>query len=177
MEKHEIIVGKDYAYLIPNLSPHQPLRATATSEPEGGYVEVTLYHPDSGQTEERVKTRELVGAWNDEPEGKPQYDAALKAAHERGETLTWSMIAAERYGQVQRQRALASRLSNLGIYRRQRNYAGSGGSSQRAHDTDLQLNYDEIEFLLDRIERGTTAVTLPPVQADLAAVPETDEVS
>jgi hypothetical protein len=160
VEKNEIAVGEDYAYLAPGVpGPHEPLKATVITEPEGGYIKVALYHPDAGQSEERVKTRELVGRWDDEPEARyGQHTAAIESAHERGEKWTWADIAAKRYGEVQRQRSLADRLSRLGIRRAGRNYASKGGSSIKPHDTDLQLNYDEIEYLLTRAESGPGAV-------------------
>lgn len=173
MEKTEIVVGEDYAYLIPGMAQHQPLRAVVNSEPESGYVEVTIYHPDVGQSEERVKTRELVGAWNDEPQGKSQYDRQLAAAHERGEKLTWATIAEQRYAFVQRQRALAAWLGTVGIPRASRHYAGKGGTSVKPHDVDLQLNYDELEHLRDIIERGRGAVVPPWVNdPDPTLVPD-----
>jgi hypothetical protein len=179
MEKHEIVVGEPYAYLTPGMTPHQPLKAVVMAEPEGGYVEVTLYHPDTGQSEERVKTRELVGGWDDEPEVRfGQYERPLEAAHERDETLTWAMIAEQRHAQVSRQRALAVRLSRFGITRAGRHYAGQGGSSAKPHDADLQLNYDEIELLLERAERGPGVSYIPQgPEANGTAVPATDEVA
>lgn len=174
MEKHEIVVGEDYAYLAPFMSgPHEPLRATALADPEGGYVKVAIYHPDAGQSEERVKTRELVGRWDEEPEDRyGQHHAAVDAAHERGQKWTWANIAAKRYATVQRQRSLAARLTNLGIRRAGRNYAWTGGDSTRPHDVDLQLNYDEIEYLLDRAERGPGAIA--PVDTP---APSSEEVA
>jgi hypothetical protein len=172
VEKSEIVVGKDCAYLAPGVpGPHEPLKATVISEPDGGYIKVTLRHPDAGQSEERVKTRELVGPWDAEPEARyGQHAASIKAARERGEDWTWAEIATKRYADVQRQRALADRLSRLGIRRAGRNYAGKGGTSTKPHDTDLQLNYDEVEYLLDRAERG------PGVPAP-AQLPEPTEVN
>lgn len=160
MDKSEIVTGVEYAYLIPGVpGPHEPIKAVVNKEPEGGYVRVTLYHPDTGQSEERVKTREIVGRWDDEPEERfNQHHAAIEQAHANGGTWTWEDIATKRYGDVTRQRALASRLTLLNIPRAGRDYAGAGGTSRRPHDTDLQLNYDEIEYLLERIEQGPTAV-------------------
>lgn len=173
MEKREIVVGEDYAYLTPFVSgPHEPLRAIALGDPEGGYVKVTLYHPDTGQSEERVRTRELVGRWDDEPEERyGQHQAAVEAARERGQKWTWADIAAKRYGVVQRQRSLAVRLTNLGIRRAGRNYAGVGGDSTRPHDVDLQLNYDEISVLVDYAEVGKRAGATPSGLVDLAQAP------
>lgn len=151
MEKTEIVVGEDYAYLAPGVpTPHEPLRAVVNAEPEGGYVSVTLYHPDTGQSEERVKTRELVGRWGDEPEARyGQYHNRIDAAHERNQKFTWADISDERYELVKRQRALADDLTTLGISRSKRPYAGKGGTSFRPHDADLQLNYDELGLLVE----------------------------
>lgn len=174
MEKHEIVTGVEYAYLIHGVpGPHEPIKALVNDEPDGGYVEVTLYHPDTGQSEERVKTREIVGRWVDEPEARySQHHAVIEQARANGGSWAWADIAAKRYGDIARQRALADRLTRLGIRRAGRDYAQAGGNSTKKHDTDLQLNYDEIEFLLDRIERGPTAVA--PTQVP---EPPTEEVT
>lgn len=164
MDQSEIIIGGEYAYLAPGVpGPHEPLKAVVGDDPQGGYVEVTLYHPDTGSSQERVKTRELVGKWDDEPEARyGQHKAAIEAAHAQGDTWTWAKIAEKRYDTVRRQRALAAGLSNLGIRRQGRNYAGQGGTSRKAHDTDLQLNYDEIELLIERAN-GANPVVPPDI--------------
>jgi hypothetical protein len=175
VDADEIEVGKSYAYVAQGhqSGPHHPVRAVVTAEPEGGYAEVTLYFPDTGQDGGRVKTRELVGEWDAEPASQ-QYAAARQAAHDRGETLTWEHIAERRYAEVARQRALASRLLRFGIQREARPYAGRGGTSTKPHDVDLQLNYDEIEKLLDAAERGPGT---PAPFAGAFTPPETVDVN
>ena len=164
VERSDILIGRSYAYLEAGKPYHQPLRAVVDGEPEGGYVQVVLHHPDTGQESVRIKTRALVGAWDDVPEARfAQHQASIQAAEDRNEKFTWADLAQQRYDHVRRQRALAERLSSLGISRAGRHYAGAGGSTSRPHDADLQLNYDEIERLLDFVERGHGAVPTTPM--------------
>lgn len=179
MDADEIEVGKSYAYVQGHhAGPQQPVRAVVDAEPKAGLVEVTLHFPDTGQDQLAVKTRELVGEWEAEPTGQ-QYTAALRIAREQGETLTWQHIADLRYDEVRRQRALAGRLLAFGIHRSRRNYAGRGGAEENAHHTLLQLNYGELEVLLDAAERGpgatipyATALTPKPAQESSFLVDE-----
>lgn len=175
MDADEIEVGQSYAYVAQGhqSGPHHPVRAVVNTEPRGGYAEVTLYHPDTGQDQVKVKTRELVGRWDEEPASQ-QYAAARKDAQDRGETLTWEQVAEQRYGEVARQRALAGRLLRFGIRREARPYAERGGTSTRPHDVDLQLNYDEIEQLLDAAERGPGT---PAPYSSALTPPETVDVN
>lgn len=157
MEATEIELNNNYACLFPAGAgyPNEPVRATVLEAPQSGTVKVVLHHPDTGGSEEVVRTRELVGRWDDEPEGRfGQHTSALLAARNAGRRWTWADVARVRYELIGRQRALAARLTAVGVPRAPAHYAGSGGASSRTHDTLLQLNYDEIDLLLTAIEGG-----------------------
>lgn len=160
MEATEIEVNGAYAYLRMGSTkgPHEPLLATVLEEPSGGKVKVLLKHPDTGSSEELVATRELVGGWHDVPEERfaVQHQAEIEAAAANGDTWTWSHVMSRRYELVCRQRALAVRLTALGVARSRAHYAGQGGQPGNAQ---LQPNYNELEWLLAKAEGG--AVPLP----------------
>jgi hypothetical protein len=157
MEATEIEVNKDYACLLPAGAgrPNEPLRATVLDEPQSGCVKVLLHHPDTGTSEEEVRTRELVGSWDDVPEERfVQHHADIAWAREHDVRWTWAKVAEKRHELVRRQRALAARLNAVGVVRAPAHYAGAGGASSNSNDVKLQLNYDELELLLAKAEGG-----------------------
>jgi hypothetical protein len=157
MEATEIEVNGVYAYLRHGSTkvPHEPLKVTVLEGASGGMVKVLRRHPDTGESEVHVATRELVGGWFDEPEERfaGQHLAAIRDSRAQGQAFTWSDVARIRYDLVGRQRALATRINALGVARGPVHYAGAGGESGGVRETSLLLNYDELETLISRAER------------------------
>lgn len=137
----------DYAY-IPTTWLSQPLRVTVLRAAGPHYSTALIHHPDLGATTRSIPNTDLRDEWTVGPSDQVW-------AGYQGEQ-TWAQIAEESYARVTEDRDLAARLTALGIARKRRHYAGSGGTATQAGEADasLHLSNDELSYLLDLAERG-----------------------
>lgn len=141
-----------YAYIPPGGSRTEPLRAELLS-PELPYsasdglkVKVRIHHPDTGPREEALRIGDLLDPWDERPSERcwPGY----RSEH------TWADIAEQRHAYIVAERQLADRLTELGLPRRHRHYAGSGGTSDNwgGEDARIVLSHEELDRLLTLAE-------------------------
>ena len=146
-------VGHDYAYVpVPHRLSH-PVRVTVLGPYNSHSSNVYIHHPDGTEVESGVPNSALIDAWNDRPSQDmwPGY---------QGEH-TWAEIAEQTYAHIQEERALARRLTDLGVPRKLRRYAGRGGTSQESGEADAQLTFThtELDYLLTLAEQGKEGST------------------
>lgn len=165
MRAEELEVNGAYTWVRPYLS--HPRKAVVLEEASGGQVLVRIEHPDTGGEQTVVHTRELVNGWDEVPDTE-RFDcgtgmtARITRAREQGVELTWARIAEEAYDHVRRSRALADRLTALGIPRGHQHYAGTGGSdNDLGARLQLVLDYNELEQLIGLAEMHPLSVNVP----------------
>ena len=164
--------GASYAWLPPCRDFVEPVRAVPLTNPDPRrplwdavalfYEDfprnvpscaVTLHHPDLGEIPALVALQDLRGRWDEEP------PLAFVEATGWNPGRTWAQVAEDRYAWTVEVRALADRLTRLGIPRARRHYAGLGGTSvdtRRQLDTTLALQNSEMLQLVSLAERGNT---------------------
>lgn len=137
----DVTLGEDYAYHSPGSPLSQPLRATVCAKRDE-FVSIDLYHPDQATpTKVTVPIESLAGRWHELPgEVLPEADR------------TWAEIAEQNYRDIQSQRVLVARLSQLGIDREARTY-GQRRDRMQGAASDLRLRRDELTHLLTMAER------------------------
>lgn len=115
-------------------------------------TQVTLHHPDVGPVASKVSFSDLRGLWNSRPQ------PALVEATGWDPDRPWAQIAEERHSWARRERHLADRLTELGIHRARRHYAGRGGTSTLPHQLDakLILDHEELLRLVDLADKGNS---------------------
>lgn len=164
---------ESYAWVPPVHHFTEPVRATRCTQPgkhslwdtvldlhpKAGFVqdlpkiEVVLHHPDVGEIQSLVTQQDLRGNWRELP------PHSLVEVTGWDPDKSWEQVAEERYRWVCEQRALADRLTALGVPRCRRHYAGQGGTSSDVRyqmDTSLVLNNNELRTLVELAERGNT---------------------
>lgn len=138
----------DYAYVPVAHYLSQPLRIHVLGSHGPDHSDVLVYHPDAPPETKMLANVLITDEWFARP-GHAMWPGY------QGER-SWAQIAEQTYQQVQEERDLARRLTDLGISRRLRHYAGVGGTSHEAGEADTQLTFshDELDYLLTLAERG-----------------------
>lgn len=159
MRADELTVGESYAFV--KWAIHQPQRAEVLEDPAQGLVKVRIVHPDLGGEEKTIATKDLANGWFSEPDidrfvpPGAHIRGEVARARTAGDPLTWKDIADQAYDKVRRSRALADRLTALGIPRVHEHYAGRGGQEGALQaKVQLVLDYDELEQLIGYAEQG-----------------------
>lgn len=166
MRADELDVGESYAFV--KWSVMQPQRAEVLEAPSQGTVKVRIVHPDLGGEEQVLATKDLANGWFSEPDTERFAPSGtvltrlVREARAAGEPLTWKAVADQAYDQVRRSRALADRLTALGIPRAHERYAGRGGDDTLQAKIQLVLNYDELEQLITYAEQGALRPSASP---------------
>lgn len=146
----ELVPGESYAVLLHGIvrTPLRPL----WGEWDGRMM--TVHDPDNPIDEPILRQGavglEILGRWGEAARhpAVPQAAEAAPGGRIRDLTPTWRDFAAGQHHEVLRQRALVGRLAALGIHRDPEPYIIRPEASSTVLRS-LQLNYDELEALLD----------------------------
>lgn len=138
----------DYAYVPVAHYLSHPIRVTVLRPNGPQHSEVLVHHPDEPTTRKILDNSLLTDRWDERP------SSAMWPGYQ-GEH-TWMEIAEQTYQHVLDERSLAQRLSDLGVHRLLRHYAGRGGTSIQSGEADAQLtlSHNELDYLLRLAERG-----------------------
>lgn len=139
---------RDYAYIRVGHFMSQPIRVTVLRPNGPNHSVVLVHHPDDPATNLILDNNQLTDLWDEQPTNArwPGYVGQQ----------TWAEIAQATYAHITRQRGLARRLTALGIPRKLRHYAKTGGTSTESGevDTRLTLSDDDLDYLLTLAEQG-----------------------